>query len=228
MISPAGAEGINLNNVRQVHILEPYWNEVRIEQVIGRALRFCQHKDLPQEERKVDVFRYKMVRKNRKETTDEKMESISRKKNNLLLSFIEAVKEASVDCELFKAHNMMGSKYKCFQFNEESLFENPVGPAFQNKLEYDQKIDNGSNAKDSSRIKIKVRKIKAVLKVDDTSYSKESNYWFYEDTGVVYDYDLNYPVGKIDKDDNGNFIMLENDIYVIGDVIDIPKTQLYN
>jgi len=228
MISPAGAEGINLNNVRQVHILEPYWNEVRIEQVIGRALRFCQHKDLPQEERKVDVFRYKMVRKNKKETTDEKMESISRKKNNLLLSFIEAVKEASVDCELFKAHNMMGSKYKCFQFNEDSLFENPVGPAFQNKLEYDQKIDNGSNAKDSSRIKIKVRKIKAVLKVDDTSYSKESNYWFYEDTGVVYDYDLNYPVGKIDKDDNGNFIMLENDIYVIGDVIDIPKTQLYN
>jgi hypothetical protein len=169
-----------------------------------------------------------MVRKNKKETTDEKMESISRKKNNLLLSFIEAVKEASVDCELFKAHNMMGSKYKCFQFNEDSLFENPVGPAFQNKLEYDQKIDNGSNAKDSSRIKIKVRKIKAVLKVDDTSYSKESNYWFYEDTGVVYDYDLNYPVGKIDKDDNGNFIMLENDIYVIGDVIDIPKTQLYN
>ncbi len=228
MISPAGAEGINLNNVRQVHIMEPYWNEVRIEQVIGRALRFCQHKDLPQEERKVDVFRYKMVRKNGKETTDEKMESISRKKNNLLLSFIEAVKEAAVDCELFKAHNMMGSKYKCFQFNEDSLFEKPVGPAFQNKLEYDQKIDNGSNAKDSSRIKIKVRKIKAVQKVDDTSYSKEGNYWFYEDSGVVYDYDLNFPVGKIEKDESGNYVMLENDIYVIGDVIEIPKTQLYN
>jgi len=196
MISPAGAEGINLNNVRQVHITEPYWNEVRIEQVIGRALRFCQHKDLPMEERKVDVFRYKMVRKNGKETTDEKMESISRKKNNLLLSFIEAVKEAAVDCELFKAHNMMGSNYKCFQFNEDSLFEKPVGPAYQDKLEYDLKIDNGSNAKDSSRIKIKVRKIKAVQKIDDSSYSKENYYWFYEESGVVYDYDLNFPVGK--------------------------------
>ena len=41
MISPAGAEGINLANVRQVHIMEPYWNEVRIEQVIGRAIRQC-------------------------------------------------------------------------------------------------------------------------------------------------------------------------------------------
>ena len=228
MISPAGAEGINLNNVRQVHIMEPYWNEVRIEQVTGRALRFCQHKDLPQEERKVDVFRYKMVRKNGKQTTDEKMEDISRKKNNLLLSFMEAVKEASVDCELFKAHNMMGSKYKCFQFNEESLFEKPVGPAFQNKLEYDQKIDNGSNAKDSSRIKIKVRKIKGIKKIDDISYSKEKEYWFYENSGVVYDYELTYPIGKVDKDENGNYIMLENDIYIITDLIDIPKMQLYN
>ena len=227
MISPAGAEGINLNNVRQVHIVEPYWNEVRIEQVIGRALRFCQHRDLPQEERKVDVFRYKMVRKSGKETTDEKMEDISRKKNNLLLSFLDAVKEAAADCELFKAHNMMGSKYKCFQFNEESLFEKPVGPAFQNKLEYDQKIDNGSNAKDSSRIKIKVRKVKAVKKIDDSSYSKEKEYRFYEETGVVYDYELNYPVCKVEKDENGNFIMLDNDVYVIGDVIEIPKFELY-
>lgn len=228
MISPAGAEGINLNNVRQVHILEPYWNEVRIEQVVGRALRFCQHKDLPQEERKVDVFRYKMVRKSGKETTDEKMEDISRKKNNLLLSFIEAVKEASVDCELFKAHNMMGSKYKCFQFNEESLFEKPIGPAFQNKLEYDQKIDNGSNAKNSNRSKIKVRKIKAVKKIDESSYSKEINYWFYEDSGVVYDYELNYPVGKVEKDPSGNFMTIDNEVYIIGEVLDIPKIKLYD
>jgi superfamily II DNA or RNA helicase len=227
MISPAGAEGINLNNVRQVHITEPYWNEVRIEQVIGRALRFCQHKDLPQEERKVDVFRYKMVRKSKKITTDEKMEDISRKKNNLLLSFIEAVKEAAVDCELFKYHNMMGTKYKCFQFNEESLFEKPIGQAYQTNIEYDLKINNGSNAKDSSRKKIKVRKIKAVKKIDENSYSNEEEYWLYDESGVVYDYELNYPVGRLNNDDNGNYIMIENDIYVIGDLIEIPKFQLY-
>ena len=38
MISPAGAEGISLNNIRQVHIMEPYWHEVRITQMIGRAI----------------------------------------------------------------------------------------------------------------------------------------------------------------------------------------------
>jgi hypothetical protein len=31
------------------------------------------------------------------------MENISRKKNNLLISFIEAIKEVAVDCELFKS-----------------------------------------------------------------------------------------------------------------------------
>ena len=38
-----------------------------------------------------------MIRKSGKETADEKMENISRKKNNLLLSFVEAVKEEIVE-----------------------------------------------------------------------------------------------------------------------------------
>jgi SNF2 family DNA or RNA helicase len=228
MISPAGAEGITLHNTRQVHILEPFWNEARIEQIMGRAVRMCVHKDLPMADRKVDVFRYRMIRKGGKETADEKMERISRKKNNLLISFIEAVKEAAVDCELFKAHNMMGSKYKCFQFNEESLLEKPIGPAFNDNLEYDQKIDNGLNAKESSRMKIKVRKVKAVKKVEDNLYSEPAVYWFYEPSGMIYDFDLYFPIGKVDKDANGNSIKLDNETYVIGDVIDIPEFKIYD
>ena len=227
MISPAGAEGINLNNVRQVHILEPYWNEVRIEQVIGRALRFCQHKDLPLEERIVDVFRYKVIRTSGKETADERLENISRKKNNLLLSFSEAVKSVAVDCELFKEHNMMGSKYKCFQFNEDSLFEKPIGPAFQVKINYDLKLDNGLNAKDSNIKKIKIRKIKAVQMTDENTYSTEEIYWLNEETNIVYDNLLNYPIGKLSKDENNQYKLLENDVYIIEDIIYVPKIKLY-
>jgi SNF2 family DNA or RNA helicase len=227
MLSPAGAEGITLRNTRQVHILEPFWNEARIEQITGRAVRMCVHKDLPLDQRKVDVFRYKMVRKSNKETADEKMENISRKKNNLLLSFIEAVKEAAVDCELFKAHNMMGSKYKCFQFNEESLLDKPIGPAFNEKLEYDQKIDNGSNAKESSRLKIKVRKIKAVKKIEDNLYSEPEFYWFYEESGMVYDYEMHFPVGRVEKNINGTSVKLDNETYIINDIIDIPDFKIY-
>ena len=41
MITSSGSEGINLRNTRYVHIMEPYWHPVRVEQVIGRARRIC-------------------------------------------------------------------------------------------------------------------------------------------------------------------------------------------
>jgi superfamily II DNA or RNA helicase len=253
MISPAGAEGINLNNCRQVHILEPYWNEVRIEQVIGRAVRQCHHKELPMNERTVDVFRYKMVRdveeikklmnKDKKismeeekkkklmpiktETSDEMMENISRRKNNLLISFIEAIKEAAIDCELFKAHNMMGSKYSCFKFNEESLFDKNIGPAYNKDIEIDAKMDNGLNALDSIKKRIKVRKIKVVKKIDDNNYSEEITAWFYEQSGVVYDNQLDYPIGQVGKDNSGNYLKLDKDVYIMDKVINIPLFRLY-
>jgi superfamily II DNA or RNA helicase len=221
MISPAGAEGINLKNVRQVHIMEPFWNEVRIEQIIGRAIRQCSHKDLPMDERKVDVYRYKMIRENEKETTDEKMEDISRKKNNLIQSFLEAVREVAVDCGLFRNHNMLGTEYKCFQFNEDSLFDKYVGPGYKKDQYYDKKIDNGANALNSEWKKIKVRKVKIVNKIED-KYSKEQNAWYYEDTGIVYDYDLHFPLGKVELDDKSLPMKLNNDTYIIGETINIP------
>ena len=39
LTTKTGAEGIDLKNVRQVHIVEPYWNPVRLKQVKGRAIR---------------------------------------------------------------------------------------------------------------------------------------------------------------------------------------------
>ena len=227
MISPAGAEGINLNNCRQVHIMEPYWNEVRIEQVIGRAIRQCQHRDLPMNERVVDVFRYKMVRKNKKETSDEMMEKISRRKNNLLVSFIEAIKEVAVDCELFKSHNMMGSKYNCFKFNEDSLFDKNIGPAYNQDIEIDSKMDNGLNSLDSIKVKIKVKKIKIVKMIDNNNYSTTIEAWLYEPSGVVYNFDTYYALGKISYDDTGNIKKIDKDTYIIDKIINIPIFKLY-
>jgi len=72
MITASGAEGISLNNVRYVHITEPYWHPVRINQVIGRARRICSHKNLPIEYQTVEVFLYLM------EFTEEHIEGASR------------------------------------------------------------------------------------------------------------------------------------------------------
>ncbi len=58
MITSSGAEGINLKNTRFVHIMEPYWNMVRVDQVVGRARRICSHEDLSEDLRTVKVFIY--------------------------------------------------------------------------------------------------------------------------------------------------------------------------
>ena len=68
IISGAGAEGISLNCVRQVHILEPYWNYIRVDQVLGRAIRMLSHIGndadnplLPPDKRNVEQFLYLSV-----------------------------------------------------------------------------------------------------------------------------------------------------------------------
>jgi hypothetical protein len=63
-LTSAGAEGLSLRNVRRVHIMEPYWNHVRTDQVKGRAVRICSHIDLDYNadptlnQRTVEVFTY--------------------------------------------------------------------------------------------------------------------------------------------------------------------------
>jgi hypothetical protein len=60
-ITSAGAEGLSLKNVRAVHIMEPYWNDVRLKQVKGRAIRIGSHLDLPPEDRNVSIYTYVSV-----------------------------------------------------------------------------------------------------------------------------------------------------------------------
>jgi hypothetical protein len=54
-------EGINLYRVRQIHILEPWHNKSRMDQVVGRGIRFCSHADLPKNERNVKIYQYASV-----------------------------------------------------------------------------------------------------------------------------------------------------------------------
>ena len=224
LISPAGAEGISLLNVRQVHVLEPYWNEVRIEQLIGRAVRQCSHKALPLEERKVDVFRYLAIRsdnKKDKDTTDQEIYDLAKAKSALIETFLKTLKEIAVDCELFKNHNMINGKYSCFKFNEKSYFEGFIGPTYKDDIYYDKKIDNGLNSINSEIKKIKVLKIKAVYKINENELSNVDTYWYNPESGIVYDIDLDFQMGKI-YSDNGIPRKLDKDIYIIDQYINIP------
>ena len=123
MITSSGSEGINLKNTRYVHIMEPYWHPVRLEQVIGRARRICSHKDLPKSLQTVEVFVYIMVfsqqqldNKNdnvellikdiskfskKPITTDEYLYEISEIKAKLTKQLTDIIKESAFDCNIY-------------------------------------------------------------------------------------------------------------------------------
>ena len=58
IISKAGSEGLDFKNIRQVHIIEPWYNLNRADQTIGRAVRNKSHCDLPFNERTVEIYLY--------------------------------------------------------------------------------------------------------------------------------------------------------------------------
>lgn len=58
LLSSAGGEGLDLKGTRLVQILEPHWNEEKLDQVIGRAIRHGSHTNLPEDKRNVLVQQY--------------------------------------------------------------------------------------------------------------------------------------------------------------------------
>ena len=54
----AASEGLNLKQTNLVEILEPHFNNARIEQAIARGIRYKSHEGLPPDQRKVQVNRY--------------------------------------------------------------------------------------------------------------------------------------------------------------------------
>ena len=89
MASSAGAEGITLADVRNVYIMEAYWNPARIDQVIGRAIRICSHRKLPLEERTVKVQLYLSVFTPEQSTTNEGFNIVSIRRNDTSLKRYE-------------------------------------------------------------------------------------------------------------------------------------------
>lgn len=194
MITASGAEGISLENVRYVHITEPYWHPVRIEQVIGRARRICSHQNLPEELRTITVFMYLMTLSEEQKksndavelrikdkskrdnstpiTTDEALYEIATIKEEVSAQLLLSVKESSIDCAI---HSKFGAKEKlqCFSF----------GPTDSDKFAYTPSI-----ADEESDTVAEKNKGVATLKGKPVTL-EGTKYFFNEENNFIYDYD---------------------------------------
>uniref|UniRef100_A0A6C0DCC2 DOD-type homing endonuclease domain-containing protein n=1 Tax=viral metagenome TaxID=1070528 RepID=A0A6C0DCC2_9ZZZZ len=169
MITSSGAEGINLRNTRFVHIIEPYWHMVRVDQVVGRARRICSHQDLPEDKRTVKVYLYvttfseaqktdeknvelrirdvSRIDKKTPITTDENLYEIASLKQRINNQILRAVKESAIDCNIYsvlsKKDDPDSEKLVCYGFGKVESNQFSSYPT----LEKDQSEKSGLDVK---------------------------------------------------------------------------------
>lgn len=109
--SEVAGEGIDFKRIRQVHIVEPWYNQAKLDQVEGRAVRNGSHRDLPPEQRNVEVFKYCILppsdikgKEESIETIDEHDYRIGEDKDKKIKKVEYILKEIAIDC-LFQRDN---------------------------------------------------------------------------------------------------------------------------
>jgi len=106
IISVAGSEGLDFKNIRQVHILEPWYNMNLLEQIIGRAIRNCSHKRLPFAQRNVELYLYGTELSNPDiEAIDLYLYRLSEFKAIKIGVVSRVLRTSAVDCLLNVQHN---------------------------------------------------------------------------------------------------------------------------
>ncbi len=180
LITASGAEGISLKNVRYVHVTEPYWHPVRVNQVIGRARRICSHEDLPENERTVKVFLYLMkftdkqinsndaielrlkdrgkIDKNKPVSSDELLYEISTLKEELTNKILHNIKESSIDCFI---HSKNNKNLTCYTFNS----NNP------NNFSYLPSISKEEDDKEMQQNQMVVKWKAKIVNINNVSYA---------------------------------------------------------
>ena len=215
MITAAGSEGINLRNTRYVHLMEPYWHPVRLEQVIGRARRICSHKELPKALQTVEVFLYLMTftakqlasdeakelkikdigKKSRTIplSSDEKLYEISSIKEEITSQLLKAMKEASIDCaihsQITSSKSRQGKTKE--QIEKEQLhclnFGNPTVNEFSYNPNYTQ--DENDTVANLNKSMVKWTGVEVTIPVEQNGEVVKKTFILRSGTDDLYDYD---------------------------------------
>jgi hypothetical protein len=101
LISRAASEGLDFKNIRQIHILDPWYNLNRIEQIVGRGVRNMSHCKLPFEDRNVEIYLHATVLETgEEECADQYVYRYAESKAVRIGKVTKLLKEVSVDCIL--------------------------------------------------------------------------------------------------------------------------------
>lgn len=114
LISKAASEGLDFKSIRQVHILDPWYNLNRLEQIIGRGVRNMSHCGLDFKERNVEVYLHATTLTNKTiECADLYVYRYAEKKAVDIGAVNRIMKTVSVDCVL----NIAQTNFTCSILN---------------------------------------------------------------------------------------------------------------
>lgn len=103
--SEVASEGLDLKNVRSIHIIDPWHHLNRVEQIIGRGIRYCSHKTLPREKRNVKIYIHCAMNKDDRDSSDTITYRIAEKKSIQIGEVESLLKTISIDCNNLKPLN---------------------------------------------------------------------------------------------------------------------------
>jgi superfamily II DNA or RNA helicase len=212
MTTKTGAEGIDLHNVRQVHIIEPYWNPVRLKQVMGRAVRVNSHSKLPMDQRLVEIFTYiTSITETQKKadkiiqidslgkSSDEVLFDISQRKLAVMNTIMKMIKEASIDCTLNAVETFdPEDPFTCMDYGPKSRLS-------RNDYSYVPNImDEFTDREKSRRVKVDTWKPKFVKLPNGKEYAlREGNPQLLYSASKTKEGRPGEPVGEIQILDSG-------------------------
>jgi hypothetical protein len=156
----AVSEGLDFKRLRQVHILEPWYNLSRHEQIIGRAIRFRSHDMLLPEENNVEIFQYASILspKNKygnRESVDLKNYRLAENKDIIIKKISRIMKESAVDCVFLKDINVINTNKKEKQITSSGdiIYIDVTDKPFSSLCDYQDKCNYTCNWEPNPRIK---------------------------------------------------------------------------
>ncbi len=103
LVTTKGIEGLDFKNIREIHIMEPWFNLSRIAQIVGRGIRNNSHITLPEKERNTTIYQYvNLIKNDIVETIDYRWYRRSEIKQKQISKIERIIKESSIDCNLHK------------------------------------------------------------------------------------------------------------------------------
>lgn len=112
--STVASEGLDFKCIRNIHILDPWLNLNKLEQVIGRGVRNCSHKNLDPEYRNTTIYLHTAYIEDQ-ETIDTFLYNYSSKKSIEIGKIENILKQSSIDLYLSKDINILNKKSKRIQ-----------------------------------------------------------------------------------------------------------------